>query len=319
METKFNLVDKVVLLVVISIIFYVAIFFYADIDKVFKNMTQIKWDYYPIIFLIVGSNYITSGIRYHILLRNVGVNTTLKDSFVISLAGHALLVTPGGAGTLIKSYLVKKKFGNSISSTGPIILVERWLELSSITALLLITLLWSSMIEAQIISILGTIVTILYILALRNAKIFSFISIIFSKIKYTKKFLMNIEESKASLTLLLNLKTLTSTFGLTFITKVLNLFVIFFIFESIGLDLSLILSGQIYYTSLLSGVLTLIPGGIVVTDASMLGLILKNNVNLASASLVVILSRFITMWLGSIVGLFVLKISILTNLGTNSK
>lgn len=304
-----NLVDKAVLLVIVSVIFYVSIFFYADMEKVIGGIGNIQWNYYPLIFLIVGLYTIIEGLRYHIFLKKVGVKTNIKDSLVISLAGHGLMITPGGAGSLIKSYLIKKKFGNSIASTGPIILVERWLELLSIVALVLITFVWHSMIEAQIISILGVAVSILYLLTLRDAKIFSIISHIFSKIKYTKKFLTVIEESKTSLIPLLNLKTLSSTFGLTFLTKVLNLFVIFFIFNSVGVDIGVVLSGQIYYTSILLGALTLIPGGIIVADASMLGLILKNNIDFASATLVVVLSRFVTIWLGSLVGLVTLKIS----------
>lgn len=309
---KINAFDKVILLILAFVIFYVALFFYADVEKILNNLSNIKWNYYPIIFLIVFSYSLISGFRYHILLKKIGVKTTIKDSIIISIAGQSLLITPGGVGSLIKSYLIKKKFGNSIASTSSTIFVERWLELVSITSLVLVMLIWVNMIESQIVFFLGIIIIVFSFLVIRNTKIFSIISLIFSKIKFAKKFLLAIDESKKSFSPLLNIKTLSSTFGLTLITKILNLFVVFFIFSSVGLNFSIFLSGQIYYTSVLAGTLTLIPGGIVVTDASMLGLILKNNVDIATASLVIILTRFITMWLGTLIGVVVLKTSVLS-------
>ena len=85
------------------------------------------------------------------------------------------------------------------------------------------------------------------------------------------------------------------------------MFVVYFIFLSVGIDLGIFDSGQIYYTSLLAGVLTFLPAGIVVTESGMIGLLLKYNITLSLATLGVLIVRFITTWMGMIIGVIAMK------------
>ena len=79
---------------------------------------------------------ILSGIRYHILIKELGVQTSLKQSLLLSLAGQSMLITPGRVGNFIKCYIIKKKFGNPISTTSGSVITEQFLELISSTILL---------------------------------------------------------------------------------------------------------------------------------------------------------------------------------------
>jgi len=55
------------------------------------------------------------------------------------------------------------------------------------------------------------------------------------------------------------------------------------------------------------GSISFIPGGIIVTESSMLGLLLENGIQVSIATLIVILSRLVTIWLFTIVGTVALK------------
>ena len=89
--------------------------------------------------------------------------------------------------------------------------------------------------------------------------------------------------------------------------KLAHLVNIYFIFLSFGVDLGLFISGQIYYTSLILGVITFIPAGIIVTESNMIGLLLEQNVEFAIATLIVIFTRIITMWATTVAGVLTLK------------
>ena len=80
------------------------------------------------------------------------------------------------------------------------------------------------------------------------------------------------------------------------------------IFESVGITTNLLHSGMVYFSSMLAGTLLLLPGGIVVTDSSMVGLLLRYNIDFSSASIAVIITRFITLWFTVIIGLISLKL-----------
>ena len=73
-------------------------------------------------------------------------------------------------------------------------------------------------------------------------------------------------------------------------------------------------------TSVLIGFLSLIPGGIVVTETGMIGLLLKNGVEFSIASLTVLIIRAITLWFPMMVGFIALKlITGMDNIKTNSE
>ena len=82
----------------------------------------------------------------------------------------------------------------------------------------------------------------------------------------------------------------------------MNLIAIYFIFLSFGIDLGVISSGMIYYTSLLIGVLSFIPAGLVITETSMLAILLQHKIEFSIAVLIMITLRIVQTWLIVIAG-----------------
>ena len=79
---------------------------------------------------------------------------------------------------------------------------------------------------------------------------------------------------------------------------------VFFVFHALGVKISFITSTQIFYVALISGVLSFIPGGLIVTEASMLGLLIKyydHDVRILVTSIIII--RFVTVWYPTILGI----------------
>ena len=308
MSKSGGLVKKSILIIIVSVAFYVILVILSDLEKIISGFEHVKWDYYPLIFLLSFVIYFIIAVRYHLFLRKLGIKISIKYSILVSFSGQSMF-SIGRAGTLIKSYLLKKKFQCSISSTAPIIIIEQFLDLKSTIIILIISLIWFEVFEAQIVTGLAIIITILFYLVIRNKVVFSLIKKIFSKIKYLNNYVDNIDESRQSLLKLLSFKIIAVTFGLSLIIKTLQVVVVFLIFDSLGLSIDFLLSGIIYFTSILVGTFVLLPGGIIVTDSSMLSLLLSNNVDLATASTTVIITRFVTLWFMVIVGLIALKIN----------
>jgi len=299
--------DKIVLLLILAVLFYGAMLIYADVEIVVKKIFEINWEYIPIILSLIGIQIGILGLRYHRLLKKLGITIPFKDSFKIFVAGLSMTITPLGGGTGIKSHLLKKNFGYSISSTLPIVLVERWTELLSILILLIILSFLTTMYASYIAVILGLIMVGVLVIITSNSKLFTYYKKFFLKIKYLRKFSMSLEESKNSIKILYRKKTVFEAVGLSFVSKIIQLFVVFYIFLAVGLEFDFFQAGQIYYTSMVFGSISFIPGGIIVTESSMLGLLLENGIQVSIATLIVILSRLVTIWLFTIVGTVALK------------
>ena len=167
--------------------------------------------------------------------------------------------------------------------------------------------LFNSALTSLRCKLLGYCFIICTYILLSNTKIFVLFKKVFSKIKKIKKLINSFDESKDSFSKLFKFKIISESLIWSIIAKIFQFIAVYLIFLSLDIDLGLILSGQIYYTSLVLGSLTFIPAGLIITESSMLALLLNVGVDLSTASLVVVFIRLITTWLGTLVGLFSLK------------
>ena len=87
-----------------------------------------------------------------------------------------------------------------------------------------------------------------------------------------------------------------------------SFFAVYFIFLSFNVDLGILLSGQIYYTSLVLGSLSFLPSGIIITESTMIAILLNHGIDFSLATLLVIFTRLVTTWLGTLLGIITLKI-----------
>lgn len=300
--------DKVLFLIISTILFYVAILIISDINLIFEKISEIKSEYFLIIFVLMTIQFIFLGIKYHRLLKKLNVPISVKDSVLIFISGLTLIATPGGIGTAIKSQILKKKYDQPFAKTLPVIFIERFTELLAILIILTFFLIWNQMYESIIVVIVGyCFIIIMYVLC-SNTNFFVFFKKLVSKIKKIEKLIKSFDESRDSFSKLFEFKTFSESMIWSIFAKISQFLAVYFIFLSLDIDINLILSGQIYYTSLVLGSLTFIPSGLIITESSMLGLLLNTGVDLSLASLSVILIRLITTWLGTMIGIIALKI-----------
>src|SRR5690242_20627870 len=91
--------------------FYGIIVLYSDYSKITYSFHNIQLIYLPFILLLVVLGIFLKSERQRFLLKAVSINISIKDSFIIFNAGQTLLITPGGIGSVIKSVILKQKFG----------------------------------------------------------------------------------------------------------------------------------------------------------------------------------------------------------------
>jgi len=302
-----KLVNRIVIILVVAVLFYAGILFLGDFKQIIEGVSEINFDYFPAIFALLAFQIFLSGLKYQRLLQKLDIKIPFWESLKMFLGGYTMGITPGGGGTIIKSYFLKKNHSKSISSSVPVIIIEKASDFLSILVIMTILLIWVSFFEVQIILSIGYAVFILLLIILSNKNIFDLFKSLFSKIKITKKLTENFEESRSSIKLLMRSPSFVEALGYSILIKIAQLFVVYFIFLSVGIELDLFLSGQIYYASLLFGVLTFVPAGLIVTDTSMIGLLLKENIELPIATLGVLLVRLITTWIVFALGAIMLK------------
>ncbi len=303
-----NILNRKALILIIAIVFFYAlILLISDLNQIVTQLNAIRVEYYIPIFALMTITLLITAWRYQLILKKLDIQMSYKDCFTIFVAGLSMLITPAGSGTMIKSYILKKKIGTSISSTTPIIIYEKWLELVSVIVIIGVLLFWANFLASQVIFIIGVILIGASFFIFRNSTGLDFLNKLLTKFKFLKQFEINIEEFKKTTATLTKPSAIAEFLSLSLITKFIPLIIVFLIFESLNSGLDFFSSGQIYFTSVLIGVLSFIPGGIIVTETSMLGMLLNNDVDFSSASLLILMLRLVTTWIPVILGFLALK------------
>jgi len=294
-------------LIIVIVFFYALILLISDLNSIVTQLNAIRVEYFFPIFVLMTITLLITAWRYQLILKKLDIQISYKDCFTIFVAGLSMLITPAGSGAMIKSYILKKKIGTSISSTTPIIIYEKWLELVSVSVVIGFLLFWANFLASQVVFVIGVILIGASFFIFRNSTGLVFLNKLLTKFKFLKQFEINIEEFKKTTATLTKPSAIAEFLSLSLIKKFISLIVVFLIFKSLNSGLDFFSSGQIFFTSFLIGVLSFIPGGIIVTETSMLGMLLNNNVDFSSASLLVLMLRLVTTWIPVILGFLALK------------
>lgn len=305
--TKKSNFNKMIFLGIFAIFFYAIILLAFDIEKIGNVVSKINLFYYFLIFPITGLTLTVQAWRYQITLSKLGIILNFKESFLIYAVGLSMLLTPGGAGAIIKSYLLKIKTGKSFSSTSPVLIYEKWLELVAVVTIIGLFLIPAYAIESQIIFVIGIALTGFIFFAFKNSLGLNLLNRILNKINFLRSYQVDVNEFQTSTRKLTTLKTLLQLLSITYLSKILPLIAVYLVFTLFENPTDIFISGQIYFTSLLAGLLTFIPGGIIITETGLLGLSTKFGYDLSTAIVLVILIRILTFWFPTFIGFISLK------------
>lgn len=302
--------NKVFLIIFIILGFYVGFIFLSDINKITEQFINIKAELVPIIFSLTFISLIIRAFRQWKLLDSIGIKISFKKNILLYFAGMSMIITPVGAGELIKSHFLKEKYGEPISKTAPIVFVERFQDLFAVITILFFTITIHYVLHVSLIFVIGTILLAFLYFLMRNNKFLEKIRSRLSNVRILKK-IMPSEEFNVTLIKLTNPKVLGVSWGISLISFLFDSLAVYFGLLAFGVDLGFLETAQIYYTSILAGAITFLPAGIGVTEASFAGLLVLEGLEIATASSIVLFTRLATIWFATILGFvatrFILK------------
>lgn len=307
-----ELLGKKPLLVIIgAIALYVGFVVFSDISLLYDKFQNFNFVYLPIALALVFCSYLIKGVRYDLLLKKIGIIIPLKQSITLFFAGLGLGITPGKLGEVIKSSFLKKQYNHSISKTVPVVFVERYFDLVGIMIIIIFGI-WFVNIEKSVI--VGTFVLIISVLILGKQRRFV-IPILnsFKKVPFIKKFVENFLEMYDTIYSLLSAKIYAKSTGISLAGWILESTAVFLIFQGFGIDLNFETVTLIFLISSLIGAVSMLPGGIGLTEGGMIGLLLLQGIDYTEAFSVVLFVRISTLWYSVILGLIAMKMALPNN------
>ena len=292
--------NRVFLSIAIAALIYLVCMIYVDYEKVLSSFKNFNWYLLPLLLLLSFGNYVSRFFKWEYYLKIIDVKLHKLDSLSIFMSGLIMSVTPGKMGELLKSYLVKQVNGTSISKTAPIVFAERATDFLSLTIMALTGAYFYDY-GKNIIIIIGLII-LTGLIIISNKKLFYKIISIISNFSFISKHILKIRTAYDSSSKLLSITPLLLMTLLSIVSWGFECFGYYLILTNFDLEIDLLWAFFSYSFATIVGALSMLPGGLGVTEGSLTLMLVQKGLSEHSAFAATFIVRAVTLWFAVLVG-----------------
>jgi len=292
-----------------AVVFYILLILVSDVEEISESFLQIKVEFLSLIFALGFLSHVVKSFRQKDLLGIMGEKIPSFQNMIIYMSGLSFVTTPGSAGTFIKSVYLKKIFNTPTEKSIAVIFLERYHDLLAGTSIILVTLLIHfSLLSMSLVIISALLLGVMYLL-IKSQRVFLSLYSRLRKIRFISKNLPEIGPSK-SFFILTKPKNMIRGWLFSILGWGVDSLSVYIVFLALNIDLGYLLTSQIYLTSLGYGILSLLPGGIGVSEGVADLLLVRQGLDLSIAASLVILMRLCTVWFATVIGVIFTRITL---------
>ena len=300
--------NKILIVVIAVIGLYAAFLIASDINTISSKIIDFKIEIIPVILLLVTSGWFVIFFRWHLLLRNAKIFIPVKDSFLILASGFALTIIPGKVGELVKSQLLKTKFGIARSKTVPIVILEQFYTVIGIVMLSFFGI-WYFELGVYVLGFFTAALVFIFVL-LSSRKAFNKIVSLLEKRRFTSKFVEPLSSSYDAIKNGTRGPIVLYASGLSILFWLIEAISIYFILLAFGIEtIGFLTIISTYTTSIMLGILSFLPLGIGVVEGSLASFFTIHGIDISLSLTIVVVIRLFTRWYGVSFGFIALKLS----------
>ena len=303
-----KIINKIIIIVIAVVGLYATFLIASDINTIADKISSFKIEFLPIIIILVTCSWFVLFTRWHLLLMNSKIFIPKKNSFIIYLSGIALTIIPGKVGELVKSQLLKTKFGIPRSKTVPIVILEQFYTLIGLIVISFFGI-WYFELGTYVIGFFTAVLVFSFIL-ISSKRIFNKLMVILEKRKITSKFVEPLSLSYDTVRKSIRGPIVFYATALTSIFWLLEAVIVYFVLLSFGVDdIEFLMVIPTYATSIMLGFLSFLPMGLGVVEGSLASFFSLQGIEVSLSLTLVIIIRVFTRWYGVAVGFVALRLS----------
>ncbi len=311
-KTGSSLTRKLIPGLVFGFLVFVVLILVGDLRQVGAEVRNFPWEIFPLVLGLTLWNYFLRFIKWHYFLGKVGVRQfPLLESARLFVAGFPLAVTPGKVGETLKGVWLNQQTGLPTPRGVSVVLAERISDGLAMLVLSTVGVIAFRRYWPAFAIILGLLLGAVIISQIRPLA--QYILSWGPRLPLIKRFANSINDFyEGTFTLFRPWTTFVSV----------SLGTVSWLAEGIGFYLILLGLGVAPGASTLSiaifvlsfstviGAVTALPGGLLATDASIIGmLVLLLDMDTNTAAAATLLIRFATLWFGVGLGFIVWLVS----------
>lgn len=285
---------------VAAAILYFVLLVLSDLSEVAAAAVRFKWLYLIPALALAAGNYLVRSERWHAYLKEVGLGLPRRKSYWLFLSGLSMSITPVKAGEALKALLLRLENGAQVERGVAVVFAERMSDMTGMVLLIGIgsfALSYSLVPLSLVVVVMGAILLVLsserasgrVVRTLKSRKRLSGIgAMIEGALRDARQLLTGWNLVKGTL------------FGAA--AWALECVAFFLIAVGCRIEVGLLECIFIYAFSSVVGAISMLPGGMGTTEATMVGLLIALSVIAPVASFAVIVTRMCTLWFAVVVG-----------------
>jgi len=285
---------------------YLGLSLYANFDQLGIALAQFNWLMLPVVLSLSLGNYVFRFFKWEYYIKVLNIPLERKMSILIFFSSFVMAITPGKLGEVFKSYLLKEQNGTPLSRSAPIVLAER---ITDFLSLIILCIVGAVILNYGTSLIIGVGAFFVVLVLLISSKAISYrIIAFFERFKFLSKISHKFHAAYASIYQLVRFKGLLVAILLSVIAWFFECLGFYLVINSFGIEnlihIGIFVATFIYGFSTIAGSITMLPGGLGATDASIAGLLvllLSIPKNISAASTILI--RAATLWFAVVVGI----------------
>jgi uncharacterized protein (TIRG00374 family) len=298
---------KVVLPVFLAAGVYLVLLIYGHGHDLGTALGRFRPIYLVPVLALVLVNYALRFARWHYYLRRCHVDVPLRESAAVFFSGFAMSITPARVGELLKCVLLRDEMGVKMSVSVPVVVADRVSDVLAVCILVAAGTVRYSAARGASLAAIGLTVVIVIVLGF-SPWVASAASALFRK-----RFARGSEASAAAaqeagriFAVLLRGRPLIFGTLLGVAAWFSECVALYVVLGGLGsTTLTLYAATFIYALSTLGGALSLLPGGLGVTEIGMTALLVVFGIARDVAVAAVLIVRLCTLWFAAALGLVV--------------
>jgi uncharacterized protein (TIRG00374 family) len=302
-----SVLGKLVLPLVLAAAAYLALLVYGRFDELGAALRSFRLMYLAPVLALVLVNYALRFARWHYYLRRCGACVPLRESAAVFVSGFAMSITPARVGELLKCVMLRDEAGVKMSLSVPVVVADRANDVLAVCILVAAGMVRFSVARGASIAALVLVVAVVLVLGY-SPWIAEGATRLFKR-RFADESAtpaVAVREAAGVFALLLRGRALFVGTALGVLAWFAECAALYLVLGGFGSwDLTLYAATFVYALSTLGGALSLLPGGLGVTEFGMTALLVLFGVARETAVAAVIVVRLCTLWFAAGLGVVV--------------
>ncbi len=306
-----NLGRRIALSAVLGALVMAGLGLFTDLREVRQSFATFEFGALAPVFLWTIFNYVLRWLKWDYYLRKLGFGGGVSryDSGLLFTSGMVMAVTPGKVGEVFKSYLLKRVNNTPVSASAPIVLAERLTD--GLAMLLLMAVGLNLYPPARPLFWLLLVVGVAGLAVLQYKPLAGRLLGMLERAQLTRRFAPQLRTFYASSFALLSWRLLLVSTVLSIVSWFGECIAFRYVLTGFGVPDDgrlLLIATFVFAASTLFGLVSFLPGGLGVSEASSTGmlLLLIRPLSEGTAAAATIVIRFCTLCFGVTLGMLAL-------------